>query len=73
MRIAYHFDFNYLGEAPTGLADDVIRFTEAWRHKVERGLLASVRQRMDLCCCAIPDPAWRCARVTVVRERGGGI
>ena len=45
MRIAYHFDFNYrLGEAPTGFADDVIRFTEAWQHKEERGLLCSVRQ-----------------------------
>jgi ribosomal peptide maturation radical SAM protein 1 len=45
MRIAYHFDFNYLGEAPTGFADDVIRFTEAWRQKAQRGLLSSVRQR----------------------------
>jgi len=43
MRIAYHFDFDYRpGEAPAGHADDVIRFTEAWRQKEERGLLCSV-------------------------------
>lgn len=45
MRIAYHFDFDYRpGQAPTGYADDVIRFVEAWRQKEERGLLCSVRR-----------------------------
>jgi ribosomal peptide maturation radical SAM protein 1 len=44
MRIAYHFDFDYVGDSPTGFADDVIRFAEAWQHKAERGLLSSVRQ-----------------------------
>lgn len=45
MRIAYHFDFDYRpGQAPTGYADDVIHFVEAWRQKEERGLLCSVRR-----------------------------
>jgi len=45
MRIAYHFDFDYRpGEAPTGYADDVIRFAEAWGKKGERGTLSSVRR-----------------------------
>lgn len=43
MRIAYHFDFDYRpGEAPTGHADEVIRFAEAWREKNEPGLLWAV-------------------------------
>lgn len=45
MRIAYHFDFDYRpGQAPTGYADDVIRFAEAWRRKDGRGMLGSVRR-----------------------------
>jgi len=45
MRIAYHFDFDYRpGESPTGIAEEVIHFAEAWRQKGERGLLCSLRR-----------------------------
>ena len=44
MRIAYHFDFDYLpGETPA-FAEEVIRFAEAWRQKEDRGLLCQVRR-----------------------------
>ena len=45
MRIAYHFDFDYRkGCAPIEYASEVIRFTEEWRQKPNRGLLSSERQ-----------------------------
>jgi ribosomal peptide maturation radical SAM protein 1 len=62
-RIAYHFDFDYRpGEAPTGLADDVIRFAEGWREENERGMLSSATRsggslllRDTRSCATIPQ------------------